>query len=201
MGGVGSAAAEVTGATRSSEARPVRPARQRPDPQGWEAGGGARGWGAGGFMGTGRQCGETRTFWTGRRHSNVSHRVPRSRTLKNGENGDFDLMRISLQINFFFFFRRGRMEGKRKGRKEGRRRKESWVGGAAGRAPTGGGRGGRDALGPPASAPRAAPSVMTGRRLRSRRTSAHHASCPQTSPPRPQDPLPPPGAVSRPFAK
>lgn len=45
--------------------RPVRPARRRPDPQGREAGGGARGWGAGGFMGTGRQCGETRTFRTG----------------------------------------------------------------------------------------------------------------------------------------
>lgn len=167
------------------------PARRRPDPQGREAGGGARGWGAGGFMGTGRQCGETRTFWTGRRHSNVSHRVPQSRTLKNGENGDFDLMRILLQINFFF--RRGRKEG------GGRRAGRGW--GGARRTPTGGGRGGRDALGPPASAPRAAPSVMTGRRLRSRRTSAHHASCPQTSPPRPQDPLPPPGAVSRPFAK
>lgn len=64
-GGVGSAAAEATGATRSSEARPVRPTRRRPDPQGREAGGGARGWGAGGFMGTGRQCGETRTFRTG----------------------------------------------------------------------------------------------------------------------------------------
>lgn len=135
------------------------------------------------------------------RHSNMSHRVPRSRTLKNGENGDFDLMRILLQINFFFFQKR--QDGRKEEREEGRKEEEGELGGGGGRESPDRRRagGGRDALGPPASAPRAAPSVMTGRRLRSRRTSAHHASCPQTSPPRPQDPLPPPGAVSRPFAK
>lgn len=113
-GGVGSAAAEVTGGTRSSEARPTGTGSGR-----W-----SQGLGGGGLHGDGASVWGDEDVPGGMgRHSNMSHRVPRSRTLKNGENGDFDLMRILLQINFFFFFRRGRMEGKRKGRKEGRRRR------------------------------------------------------------------------------
>lgn len=173
-GGVGSAAAEVTGATRSSEARPTGTGSGR-----W-----SQGLGGGGLHGDGASVWGDEDVPDGMgRHSNVSHRVPRSRTLKNGENGDFDLMRILLQINFFFF-RRGRMEGKRKGRKEGRRRKESWAGGGgAGRAPTGGGRGqgcpGPSGLGSPRgalchdrTAPAKPPHVCTSRDLPADVTSA-----------------------------
>lgn len=109
-GGVGSAAAEATGATRSSEARPT--------------GTGSRRWSQG--LGGGGLHGDRASVWGDEdvpdgmgRHSNMSHRVPRSRTLKNGENGDFDLMRILLQINFFFSEEAGWKERGKGGRKEG----------------------------------------------------------------------------------
>lgn len=164
-GGVGSAAAEATGATRSSEARPTGTGSGR-----WSQG-----------LGGGGLHGDRASVWGDEdvpdgmgQHSNMSHRVPRSRALKNGENGDFDLMRILLQINFFF--RRGRKEG------GGRRAGRGW--GGARKTPTGGGRGGQGCPGPSGlgslrgalchdrTAPAKPPHVCTSRVLPADVTSA-----------------------------
>lgn len=161
--------------TRSSEARPTGTGSGR-----W-----SQGLGGGGLHGDGASVWGDEDVPDGMgRHSNVSHRVPRSRALKNGENGDFDLMRILLQINFFFFQKR--QDGRKEEREEGRKEEEGELGGGGGepgepRPAAGGGAGmpwpsglgsPRGALCPDRTAPAKPPHVCTSRVLPADVTSA-----------------------------